>query len=91
MSKTRIGHRHVSVHTGRFRRANLREFGVLTFIGRDPLGGLQLARYRQTLEGIYGDRLKLRTHALVCRPGAVRLVSGFEGVRGSAYTARGHL
>ena len=26
----------------------------------------QLARYRQTLEGIYGDRLKLRTHALVC-------------------------
>ncbi|MBK1720962.1 AAA family ATPase [Thiocystis violacea] len=26
----------------------------------------QLAGYRKTLEGIYGDRLKLRTHALVC-------------------------
>ncbi len=33
----------------------------------------QLARYRQTLEGIYGDRLKLRIHALVCI-GLVRFV-----------------
>ena len=27
---------------------------------------IQLAGYRKTLEGIYGDKLKLRTHALVC-------------------------
>ncbi|MBK1648152.1 hypothetical protein [Rhabdochromatium marinum] len=26
----------------------------------------QLTGYRQTLEGLYGDKLKLRTHALVC-------------------------
>ncbi|WP_462323050.1 AAA family ATPase [Halochromatium sp.] len=26
----------------------------------------QLAGYRKTLEGLYGDKLKLRTHALVC-------------------------
>lgn len=26
----------------------------------------QLAGYRKTLEGIYGDKLKLRTHAVVC-------------------------
>ncbi len=33
----------------------------------------QLAGYRKTLEGLYGDRLKLRTHALVCI-GLVRFV-----------------
>ena len=33
----------------------------------------QLADYRKTLEGIYGDKLKLRTHALVCT-GLVRFV-----------------
>ena len=26
----------------------------------------QLARYRETLEDTYGDKLKLRTHAVVC-------------------------
>lgn len=26
----------------------------------------QLAGYRKTLEGVYRDKLKLRTHALVC-------------------------
>ena len=34
---------------------------------------IQLAGYRKTLEGIYGDKLKLRTHALVCI-GLVRFV-----------------
>jgi hypothetical protein len=33
----------------------------------------QLASYRKTLEDIYGDKLKLRTHALVCI-GLVRVV-----------------
>jgi hypothetical protein len=33
----------------------------------------QLADYRQTLEGLYGDRLKLQTHAVVCI-GLVRFV-----------------
>ncbi len=33
----------------------------------------QLAAYRQTLEGIYGERLNLRTHAVVCI-GLLRLV-----------------
>jgi len=33
----------------------------------------QLAGYRKTLEGLYGDKLKLRTHALVCI-GLVRFV-----------------
>ena len=33
----------------------------------------QLAVYRKTLDGIYGDRLKLQTHALVCI-GLVRFV-----------------
>jgi hypothetical protein len=27
---------------------------------------VQLASYRKTLDGLYGDKLKLRTHALVC-------------------------
>jgi len=33
----------------------------------------QLATHRRTLEGLYGDKLKLRTHALVCI-GLVRFV-----------------
>ncbi len=33
----------------------------------------QLAGYRKTLQGLYGDKLKLRTHALVCI-GLVRFV-----------------
>ena len=33
----------------------------------------QLAGYRKTLEGIYGDKLELPTHALVCI-GLVRFV-----------------
>jgi hypothetical protein len=34
----------------------------------------QLARYRQALERAYGERLKLRTHAVVCI-GLERLVA----------------
>ena len=34
---------------------------------------VQLAGYRRVLEGIYGDKLKLRTHAVVCI-GLVRFV-----------------
>lgn len=34
---------------------------------------IQLAGYRKTLADIYGDKLKLRTHALVCI-GLVRFV-----------------
>jgi len=30
------------------------------------IAGAQLARYRETLERVYGKKLRLHTHAVVC-------------------------